>query len=182
MYINKKYIYAHDIGITQTRLSLGGQEDKAYRLMQKRCPLSDCGDGFLLLCFAVHVTKVIYLYNQRSAIIDKTLGLSAGRSGVRIPGRGKCSLRTISVEARVNYPLYLYTYVYLKRYNTNLMRQIVSGCILLITKQQMQKYLFNFDLTKRFLNIYQHYRQVWACTRYSRVILRSFFFGSGVGN
>jgi len=27
---------------------------------------------------------------------------SAGRSGVRIPGRGKCSLRTTAVDARVN--------------------------------------------------------------------------------
>ena len=41
--------------------------------------------------------------------MDKTLGLSAGRSRVRIPGRGKCSLRTIEVDARVKYPLYLFT-------------------------------------------------------------------------
>ena len=39
----------------------------------------------------------------------KILGLSAGRSGVRIPGRGKYSLRTTAVDARVNYPLYLFT-------------------------------------------------------------------------
>ena len=40
--------------------------------------------------------------------IDKTIGLNAGRSGVRIPSRGKCSLRTIAVDARVNFPVYLY--------------------------------------------------------------------------
>ena len=28
---------------------------------------------------------------------DETLGLSAGRSGVRIPGRGECWLRSIAV-------------------------------------------------------------------------------------
>ena len=39
--------------------------------------------------------------------MDKTLGLSAERSGVRIPGQGKCSLRTIAVDARVKYPLYI---------------------------------------------------------------------------
>ena len=38
--------------------------------------------------------------------MDKTLGLSAGRSGVRIPGRGKCSLRTTAIDARVNYSLF----------------------------------------------------------------------------
>ena len=39
-------------------------------------------------------------------LIYKNLGLDAGRSGVRIPGRGKCSLKTTVVDARVNYPLY----------------------------------------------------------------------------
>ena len=39
--------------------------------------------------------------------MDKTLGLSTERSGVRIPDRGKWSLITIAVEARVNYPTYL---------------------------------------------------------------------------
>ena len=39
---------------------------------------------------------------------DKALGLSAGRSGVRILSRGKCSLKTIAVDASVSYPLYLY--------------------------------------------------------------------------
>ena len=38
--------------------------------------------------------------------MDKALGLSAGRSGVRIPGRGKCSLRNIAVDTRVKYPLF----------------------------------------------------------------------------
>ena len=41
--------------------------------------------------------------------MDKTLGLSGGKSGVRIPGRGKCSIRTIADDARVNYPLYFLT-------------------------------------------------------------------------
>ena len=39
--------------------------------------------------------------------MDETLELSAGRSGVWIPGRGKCSQRTVAVDARVKYPLYL---------------------------------------------------------------------------
>ena len=37
--------------------------------------------------------------NQRGGLMDKTLGLSSGRSGVRIPGRGKCSLSTTAVDA-----------------------------------------------------------------------------------
>ena len=45
--------------------------------------------------------------SQRGGPVDKTLGLSAGRSGVRIPGRRKGSLRTTTVDARVNCPLYL---------------------------------------------------------------------------
>ena len=36
----------------------------------------------------------------------KTFGLGVGTSGVRIPGQGKCSLRTIAVDARVKYPLF----------------------------------------------------------------------------
>ena len=39
--------------------------------------------------------------------MDKTFGLSAGIPGVRIPGGGKCSLKTIAVDARVNHQLYL---------------------------------------------------------------------------
>ena len=37
--------------------------------------------------------------------MDKTLCLSAGRLGVRISGRGKCSIRSIAlaVDARVKY-------------------------------------------------------------------------------
>ena len=38
--------------------------------------------------------------NHRGDLIDKTLEIGAGRSGVRIPGRGKCSLITIPVDAR----------------------------------------------------------------------------------
>ena len=45
-------------------------------------------------------------YDQRGGLMDKSLGLCAGRSGVQIPGRGKCSLRTIAFDARVNYPLF----------------------------------------------------------------------------
>ena len=44
--------------------------------------------------------------NQGGGLMNKTLGLSAGRSGVRIPGRGKCLLRTTAVNTRVKYPLY----------------------------------------------------------------------------
>ena len=50
-------------------------------------------------------THILY---QRVDLMDKTLGLSAGRSGVRIPGRGKSSLKPIAVDAMVSYPLFLY--------------------------------------------------------------------------
>ena len=38
--------------------------------------------------------------------MDKTLDKTAGRSGVRIPGRGKGSQRTTAVDPRVNDPLF----------------------------------------------------------------------------
>ena len=42
--------------------------------------------------------------------MDKTLELFAGRSRVRILGRGKCSLKMImAVDARVNHQSYLFT-------------------------------------------------------------------------
>ena len=44
-------------------------------------------------------------FNERGGLMDKTLGLDAGRSGVRILGRGKFSLRSLAVDARVKYPL-----------------------------------------------------------------------------
>ena len=44
--------------------------------------------------------------NHFGGLMDKTFGLSAGRSGVRTPVPGKCSLRTTAVDARVKYPLY----------------------------------------------------------------------------
>ena len=50
-------------------------------------------DAFLfdVICFFnVHTCIDV----TRGGLMDKTLGLSAGRSVVRIPGRGKCSLRT----------------------------------------------------------------------------------------
>ena len=46
--------------------------------------------------------------NQRRRLMDTTLRLCAGRSGVRTPGWGKCSLRTTAVDARIKYPLYLF--------------------------------------------------------------------------
>ena len=53
--------------------------------------------------------KHAYSGDQRGGLVDEALGLSAGRSGVRIPDRGKCWLGTTAVDARVNYPLYLYS-------------------------------------------------------------------------
>ena len=58
------------------------------------------------------VCTLITKYNQHDGLLDKILGLSAERSGVRIPGRGKCSLRTTVVHTNVNYPLYLYISLY----------------------------------------------------------------------
>ena len=52
------------------------------------------------------VCTLITKYNQPDGLLDKILGISAEKSGVRIPGRGKCSLRTKAVAARVNYPLF----------------------------------------------------------------------------
>ena len=43
---------------------------------------------------------------QRGGLMDRTFGLSAGRSRV-LPGQGKCSLRTMAVDAKVNQQLYL---------------------------------------------------------------------------
>ena len=39
--------------------------------------------------------------------MDKTVGLGAGRSGVRIVGRGESSLRNTAVDTGVKYPLQL---------------------------------------------------------------------------
>ena len=51
---------------------------------------------------------MIYFFSQdqRGGLLDKTMALSTGRSGVRIRGQGKCSLRTIAVHSRVYYPLF----------------------------------------------------------------------------
>ena len=49
--------------------------------------------------------RMIRHSHQRGGLMDKTFGVSAGRSVVQIPGWGKCSLRTTSVDARVNHPL-----------------------------------------------------------------------------
>ena len=45
--------------------------------------------------------------NQRCGRMDKTFGLNDVKSGVRIPGRAKFSIRTTAADARVKYPLYL---------------------------------------------------------------------------
>ena len=50
------------------------------------------------------VCTLITKYNQHDGLLDKILRLSAERSGVRIPGR-----EPYAVDARVNYPLYLFT-------------------------------------------------------------------------
>ena len=41
--------------------------------------------------------------------MDKTFGLDAGRLGRLILSGGKCSLRTMAVDARINRQLYLKT-------------------------------------------------------------------------
>ena len=53
---------------------------------------------------------VIPFCNQRGGLMQwkKPLSLSAGRSRVQILDRGKCSLRTIAVDAKINYPSYLF--------------------------------------------------------------------------
>ena len=43
---------------------------------------------------------------QRGGFMDKTLALSARRSGLQILGRGKCSLKTIAAYRRIKYPLF----------------------------------------------------------------------------
>ena len=63
--------------------------------------------GFFFSIFKKCKVSLFRSKEQRGSLMDKTLVLSTGRSGVRIPGRGKCSLRTIAVDARVKYLLYL---------------------------------------------------------------------------
>ena len=46
-------------------------------------------------------------FYQCEGRLDKIFECFAGSSGVRIPGRGKCSLRIIVVDVRANYQLYL---------------------------------------------------------------------------
>ena len=65
--------------------------------------------------------------------MDKSLGLSAGRSGVRILGRGKWSLRTTAVDARVKYPLF-------KSEN------LLNFLPLLILVNFLPQFLFYYDL------------------------------------
>ena len=60
--------------------------------------LSSSGSRFRLLIDFYH----------RGGRMDKTFALNAVRSGVRIPGQIKCSLRTTAVNAMVKYPLYLH--------------------------------------------------------------------------
>ena len=50
--------------------------------------------------------SLFVVVHQGGGLMDKTLGLNAGRSGVQIPGRGKFSLRTKAVDASVKYQLY----------------------------------------------------------------------------
>ena len=54
---------------------------------------------------------------QRDVLMDKSKGLCDGRSGVQIPGRGKCSLRTTAVDARVNIHFVYYQQL-MRRYIT----------------------------------------------------------------
>ena len=69
--------------------------------------------GYLQPVFMVRVHGTFYLLAivcsqyilhsyQRGGLMDKTLELSAGRSTIRNPGRGKFSLRTTAVDASVN--------------------------------------------------------------------------------
>ena len=46
--------------------------------------------------------------NKRGGLMEKTLLLGVRRSGVWIPGWGKCSLRTITVDTRVKYSRHLF--------------------------------------------------------------------------
>ena len=55
------------------------------------------------------VEGYLFIFHTNGGLMAKTLALSVGRSGVRIPGRGKCSLRTTAIDMRVNYPLYLFS-------------------------------------------------------------------------
>ena len=48
------------------------------------------------------------LHPLHGGLMDKTFRLSAGRSGVRIPGRGKFLLRTKVIDAMINYPLFYF--------------------------------------------------------------------------
>ena len=82
----------------------GGLMDKSAGIsagrsgVHQRCGLMDKSAGISAGRSGVH---------QRCGLMDKTLGIRAVRSRFRIPGRGKSSLRTIAVDARVKYLLYI---------------------------------------------------------------------------
>ena len=74
----------------------------------------------LFLCFTKFSDLHICLYflyptcclkssNQRGGRMDKTFGFNARRSGVRISGRDKCSLRAIAVNARIKNERYIFS-------------------------------------------------------------------------
>ena len=63
-----------------------------------------------MLAMKLNRNFFINLTDTTNAVAEmiKPSRLNAGISGVRIPGRGKCSLKTTAVDARVKYPLYFY--------------------------------------------------------------------------
>ena len=61
------------------------------------------GDSWCLVSALTRYCIPLFAYQQHG-LMDKT---QRWRSGIRIPGRGKCMPRTIAVDAGVKYPLYL---------------------------------------------------------------------------
>ena len=106
-------------------------------------------------------------FNQRGALVDKTLGLSAGRSGVRIPSRGKCSLRTTAVDARVNYH---FTFVSFDR-QTTLQDSVTINHV----QQLLFTPIYSCNILNAFITCHFHHFPLLAFTpRYSGNILNAF--------
>ena len=82
-----------------------------------------CKQKHVKLVPECHGDKSIVCVVKKNGLMDKTFGLSAVRPGVRIPGRGKCSLTTTAVDAMVKYPLFCSLYQECK-----VLFQIINFC------------------------------------------------------
>ena len=81
--------------------------------------------------------------------------LNAGRSGDRIPGRGKCWLRNTAVDARVKYPLYLYD-------NNTAISYADNNTAKSLFKKSSQVFIKPFLFNKLSKSLWRHFYQVFT--------------------